>query len=64
MGGFIIGVEKRESKRNSKFFVQLAAGKIWEKVPVALSIVEKRIFSGTPKKCRLLANGAFLMMFA
>jgi hypothetical protein len=35
-------------KRNSKFFVQLAAGKIWEKVPVALSIVEKKVLSPRP----------------
>jgi hypothetical protein len=39
-----------DSKRNSKFFVQLAAGKIWEKAPVELSIVEKRIHLCPPQK--------------
>jgi hypothetical protein len=34
---YFVGLET-----NSKFFVQLAAGKIWEKGPVDLSIVEKR----------------------
>jgi hypothetical protein len=40
----------RDEKRNSKFFVQLAAGKIWEKAPVGLSIVERRIPCSSKKK--------------
>jgi len=34
--------EMERLETNSKFFVQLAAGKIWEKAPVELSIVERR----------------------
>jgi hypothetical protein len=41
---------RQDLKRNSKFFVQLAAGKIWEKGPVDLSIAEKRIHPLPPKR--------------
>jgi len=37
---------------NSKFFVQLAAGKIWEKAPVDCSIVEKKVLSPRPQNAQ------------
>ena len=39
-------------KQSSKFFVQLAAGKIWEKAPVGLSIDEKKVRLSAPRRLK------------